>query len=52
MSNKPNPLKAIQEKLRSLFAGTEANSDKKPGASKPVLNSVMLAERRTDFGIS
>jgi cell division protease FtsH len=38
MSNKPNPLKAIQEKLRSLFAGTEANSDKKPGASKPFLN--------------
>ncbi|WP_051957980.1 ATP-dependent zinc metalloprotease FtsH [Desulfobacter vibrioformis] len=38
MSNKPNPLKAIQEKLRSLFAGTESKSDKKPGAPKPFLN--------------
>ena len=30
MSNKPNPMTAIREKLRRLFAGTPAASDKKP----------------------
>ena len=36
MSNKPNPINTIQEKLRSLFGRTQAASDKKPGA--PLLN--------------